>query len=57
MQYEWRYLRFKSPTKPLNKKKKVAGTGGLSVFSDGVAYSAACLRGGSSAPESWISFT
>jgi hypothetical protein len=38
--------------------EKAAGTGGLrSLSADKTAYSAACLRGGSSAPESWISAT
>jgi len=38
-------------------KKEAAKIGGLrAVFSD-IAYSAATFRGGSSAPESWISAT
>jgi hypothetical protein len=41
----------------LRRTKKAAEAGGLSCCSVAVVYSAACLRGGSSAPESWISAT
>src|SRR5258708_4915135 len=37
--------------------KRAAGTGGPEVTGIVIAYSAATFRGGSSAPESWISAT
>src|SRR5258708_18597415 len=39
------------------QKKETAGAGGLRAVFSNTAYSAATFRGGSSAPESWISAT